>query len=215
MTGDLVVPPGPGLPQGLVIPAEELSERFSRASGPGGQGVNTTDSRVQLSFDVTTATSLTADQRARVLHQERNPGLPGTLRAGGGLEGSSARSMLHARGYEEARRRLVGEALAGGGVAAWAERRAGELDRVRAAVRETLDGATEVGKHHDRGIRVERRLDRRKGRLDALLGGDAPVLDRYVQILTDQHAFAGEIEISHAQEIHGGLRGSKWVSPIA
>ena len=49
------------------------------------------------------------------------------------------------RGFEEARRRLVGEALAGGGVAAWAERRAGELDRVRAAVRETLDGATEGG----------------------------------------------------------------------
>lgn len=73
MTGDLVVPPGPGLPQGLVIPAEELSERFSRASGPGGQGVNTTDSRVQLSFDVTTATSLTADQRARVLHQVGSP----------------------------------------------------------------------------------------------------------------------------------------------
>ena len=49
--GDLVVPPGPGLPGGLVIAADELEERFSRSSGPGGQGVNTTDSRVELSFD--------------------------------------------------------------------------------------------------------------------------------------------------------------------
>ncbi len=36
----------------IVIPAAELSERFSRSSGPGGQGVNTTDSRVELSFDL-------------------------------------------------------------------------------------------------------------------------------------------------------------------
>src|SRR3990170_1583718 len=37
----------------LVIPDDELSWRFSRSSGPGGQGVNTTDSRVELSYDVT------------------------------------------------------------------------------------------------------------------------------------------------------------------
>ena len=47
----LTVPPGPGLPHGLRIDAGELVERFSRASGPGGQGVNTTDSRVELEFD--------------------------------------------------------------------------------------------------------------------------------------------------------------------
>lgn len=35
----------------LVIPGSELSERFSRSSGPGGQGVNTTDSRVELVWD--------------------------------------------------------------------------------------------------------------------------------------------------------------------
>jgi len=38
---------------GLVIPASILSERFSRSSGPGGQGVNTADSRVELTFDLT------------------------------------------------------------------------------------------------------------------------------------------------------------------
>ncbi|MDZ4234765.1 MAG: peptide chain release factor-like protein, partial [Dietzia sp.] len=36
----------------LVVPASDLSERFSRSSGPGGQGVNTADSRVELSFDL-------------------------------------------------------------------------------------------------------------------------------------------------------------------
>ena len=34
---------------GWVIPAGELTERFSRSSGPGGQSVNTTDTRVELS----------------------------------------------------------------------------------------------------------------------------------------------------------------------
>lgn len=47
---DLQVPPGPGLRAGMLIPAGELLERFSRSSGPGGQGVNTTDSRVELVY---------------------------------------------------------------------------------------------------------------------------------------------------------------------
>lgn len=66
MTG-LRVPPGPGVPQGLVVPESELTEQFSRSSGPGGQGVNTTDSRVQLSLDLATTTSLTERQRERAL----------------------------------------------------------------------------------------------------------------------------------------------------
>jgi len=63
---DLRVPSGPGLPQGLVIPAVELVERFSRSSGPGGQSVNTTDSRVELEYDVSTSAALTPAQRARL-----------------------------------------------------------------------------------------------------------------------------------------------------
>jgi ribosome-associated protein len=50
--GDLVLAPGPGFRSGFVIPAAELLERFSRSSGPGGQGVNTTDSRVELRWRV-------------------------------------------------------------------------------------------------------------------------------------------------------------------
>ena len=52
-----------------VIPAAELVERFSRSSGPGGQGVNTADTRVQLSFDVANSPSLSDHLRARVLER--------------------------------------------------------------------------------------------------------------------------------------------------
>lgn len=57
----------------LVVPAGELRWRFSRSSGPGGQGVNTTDSRVELSLDIagstTIATALSAGQRERLLRR--------------------------------------------------------------------------------------------------------------------------------------------------
>ena len=64
---DLVVPPGPGVPQGLTVPSGELVERFSRSSGPGGQGVNTADSRVELELDVVAFAGFTDTQRRRVL----------------------------------------------------------------------------------------------------------------------------------------------------
>jgi ribosome-associated protein len=64
---DLAVSPGPGVPAGLVIPAAELVERFSRSSGPGGQSVNTADSRVELEYDVAASTVLSGTQRARAL----------------------------------------------------------------------------------------------------------------------------------------------------
>jgi ribosome-associated protein len=64
---DLRVAPGPGLPRGLVIPAHELVEQFSRSSGPGGQSVNTADSRVELRFDVAASGALSEQQRSRAL----------------------------------------------------------------------------------------------------------------------------------------------------
>jgi ribosome-associated protein len=51
----------------LVIPAGELTERFSRSSGPGGQSVNTADTRVELSFDVGRSPSLPEPARERAL----------------------------------------------------------------------------------------------------------------------------------------------------
>jgi ribosome-associated protein len=60
-------PEGLRISRSIVVPERELSERFSRSSGPGGQGVNTTDSRVELSFDVAHSPSLPETTRARIL----------------------------------------------------------------------------------------------------------------------------------------------------
>lgn len=53
----------------VVIPAGELRERFSRSSGPGGQGVNTADSRVELTFDLGGSPSVPEALRARALQR--------------------------------------------------------------------------------------------------------------------------------------------------
>jgi ribosome-associated protein len=53
----------------LVVPESELSWRFSRSSGPGGQSVNTTDSRAELSFDVARTTALGPVLKARALER--------------------------------------------------------------------------------------------------------------------------------------------------
>ena len=53
----------------LTIPAAELRWRFSRSSGPGGQHVNTSDSRVQLSWSVAESDVLSEAQRERLLDQ--------------------------------------------------------------------------------------------------------------------------------------------------
>ena len=66
MADDLVVS------RSLVVPAAELTERFSRSSGPGGQGVNTTDSRVELSFDVARSPSVPDHLRQRMLERLDN-----------------------------------------------------------------------------------------------------------------------------------------------
>jgi ribosome-associated protein len=53
----------------VVVPERELRWRFSRSSGPGGQSVNTADSRVELSVDVATTTALGPVQRARAMER--------------------------------------------------------------------------------------------------------------------------------------------------
>ena len=93
----------------LLIPGSELHERFSRSSGPGGQSVNTADSRVELSFDVGRSAVLPEWARARVAER-----LAGRL-AGGVLTvaASEQRSQLANRNRARARlAALLREAVA-------------------------------------------------------------------------------------------------------
>lgn len=50
-----------------LISDADLTWRFSRSSGPGGQGVNTTDTRVQLSFDLAGSDAFPAELKQRML----------------------------------------------------------------------------------------------------------------------------------------------------
>jgi ribosome-associated protein len=93
MAGELVVG------RTLVIPRAELILRFSRSSGPGGQGVNMTDSRVELRWDVAASGALTDTQRARI--EERLGGrLVGGVLA---VTASEHREQLRNRASAEAR----------------------------------------------------------------------------------------------------------------
>ncbi len=53
--------------RGIKIPPDELSWRFSRSQGPGGQSVNTTDSQAELSYDLAGSAALPAALKQRAL----------------------------------------------------------------------------------------------------------------------------------------------------
>ena len=53
----------------LVIPSKELQWRFSRASGPGGQNLNKTDSRVELIFDLRSSKVITPFLKQHLITQ--------------------------------------------------------------------------------------------------------------------------------------------------
>ena len=86
----------------LIIPAAELSWRFSRSSGPGGQGVNTTDSRVELSWDLAGSQLLPAALKERALTRLESRLVHGVLT----VVASEHRSQL--RNREAAAARLAG-----------------------------------------------------------------------------------------------------------
>jgi ribosome-associated protein len=85
----------------VVIPDAELTWRFSRSSGPGGQSVNTTDSRVELSFDVAGTTSLDPALKARAVERLASRLVDGVLT----VAASEHRSQW--RNREAARTRLA------------------------------------------------------------------------------------------------------------
>jgi ribosome-associated protein len=105
---DLRVAPQRGLPRGLDVPGEELDERFSRSSGPGGQGVNTTDSRVELSWSVAQSSALTDEQRTMLLARLAARLVDGTITIAASEHRSQLRNRVAAR---ERLATLIGDAL--------------------------------------------------------------------------------------------------------
>jgi ribosome-associated protein len=84
----------------LAIPESELSFRFSRSSGPGGQHVQKSDTRVELLFDVARSPSLTEEQRGRITERlGTQMDSAGVLR----VVSSATRSLLENRGEAVAR----------------------------------------------------------------------------------------------------------------
>ena len=85
----------------VVVPASTLSWRFSRSSGPGGQGVNTADSRVELSVAPLDLPGLSDSQRARLAARLGNRLVDGVLT----IAASEHRQQL--RNRQAARERLA------------------------------------------------------------------------------------------------------------
>ncbi len=138
----LRIEPGPGAPEGVLIPAADLTERFAKSSGPGGQSVNTTDSKVQLSIDLASTEALTVNQRRRVLKNLESK-LDGAVLT---ISASEHRSQMHNR--KEARLRLA--QLIRHALAPPIERR--RTKPTRASIRRRL-----AAKHHRSEVKAMRR----------------------------------------------------------
>ncbi|MEL4317493.1 alternative ribosome rescue aminoacyl-tRNA hydrolase ArfB [Leifsonia sp. YIM 134122] len=91
--------PGLQVDSGLTIPESELTWRFSRSSGPGGQGVNTADSRAELVWDVAGSATLSPLQRERLLERLGNRVVDGVLT----ISASEHREQLRNRNAARAR----------------------------------------------------------------------------------------------------------------
>lgn len=128
----------------LAIPLAELVVRATRSGGPGGQHVNTSSTRIEVVFDITTSPTLNEEQRARLL-QALAPRLhgEGSLR----VVAQSERSQLQNR---EAAVRRLGEIL----------RRALVVPRLRRATKPTK--ASKERRLKEKKERSARKRDRRK-----------------------------------------------------
>jgi ribosome-associated protein len=87
---------------GLVIPASDLSWTAARSSGPGGQHVNKTASKVELRFDLAGTRALTAWTKARLRTLAR-----GRLGADGQIRVVSQKTREQAKNLDDARERLA------------------------------------------------------------------------------------------------------------
>ncbi|MDQ3419886.1 MAG: aminoacyl-tRNA hydrolase [Acidobacteriota bacterium] len=125
----------------IAIPESEISERFVRASGPGGQNVNKVSTAVELRFDPSQSAAIPSDarERLRVIAGSR-------MMADGVLVIDARRHRTQAQNREDARERLA--------------------DLVRQAlVKPRRRRATKPGKGA-----VERRIETKKRRSDTKRG---------------------------------------------
>ena len=88
--------------ENVAIPEQELEYTTSRSSGPGGQHVNTADTRVTLRFDLAATETLNEEQKARI--QER---LAGRISRAGILRVTSQRHRSQHANKEAATGRFV------------------------------------------------------------------------------------------------------------
>jgi len=91
----------------LTVPASELGWRFSRSSGPGGQHVNTSDSRVELFWNVAASTVLSEEQRGLLVARLGRRLIAGVIT----VSASEERSQLRNREIALAK---LGEIVAAG-----------------------------------------------------------------------------------------------------
>jgi ribosome-associated protein len=140
MPGSLMVRPG------VVVPSSELRWRFSHASGPGGQSVNTSDTRVELSLDIATSTAFLPVQRERILDRLASRLVDGVLT----VAASEHRSQL--RNREAAMQRLA-DLLRKAIAPPPPPRR--PTSPTRASVRRRLDAKSRRG-----ALKQQRRVDR-------------------------------------------------------
>jgi ribosome-associated protein len=122
----------------LVIPMRELTWRFSRSGGPGGQHANTADTRAEVRFDVARSASLGPRQRARLLE-----------RLGDEVRVVAADERSQARNRELALQRLAARL-----------RDALHIDPTRRATRPTK--AAVERRLQDKRRRSQRKADRRR-----------------------------------------------------
>jgi ribosome-associated protein len=88
--------------RGITIPADELTWRFSRSPGPGGQSVNTADTRVELGYDLAGSAALPEPLKQRAL-----AALAGRL-TNGVITVTASENRSQLRNREAAAARLAG-----------------------------------------------------------------------------------------------------------
>lgn len=93
----------------LSIPAVELEWRFSRASGPGGQHVNTSSTRVELSWNIAASLALSSGQRERLLERLSSRLTDGSITVSAAEQRSQ---LLNRRSAQEKLGQIIAAALA-------------------------------------------------------------------------------------------------------